>query len=150
MHKHTLAFQELLRNLRRTRRYLQIPLLTHGSQKFFVKLKRHQGVRQIPQPLLEDTGNDVNVVVVKIHTLNICPAEQKEVSRDAGQQKNGTSVSVSTSLHPMEHRKAIGQPSFGGTGRTPLEIDQSCQALCGPLSANQIWLTIWGLAVDIY
>lgn len=46
-------------------------LITHGSQEFLVQFKGHQRAGQVPQPLFENTGNDVDVVVVQIHTVHI-------------------------------------------------------------------------------
>lgn len=46
--------------------------LTHDTYEFVIQLKCHQRIRQVSQPLLENTSNNVDVVVVQIHVLHIC------------------------------------------------------------------------------
>jgi len=45
--------------------------LTHATYKLLVQLKRHQGIGQVSQPLLEHARDNVDVVVVQTHVINI-------------------------------------------------------------------------------
>lgn len=45
---------------------------THGTYKLLIQLKCHQGIRQVPEPLLENARNDMNVVVIQINAVHIC------------------------------------------------------------------------------
>lgn len=51
--------------------------LTHGTYKLLIQLKCHQRIRQVSQPLLENTGDDMDVVVIQIHAVHICMATRR-------------------------------------------------------------------------
>lgn len=45
--------------------------LTHGTNELFIQLKCQERIRQLSEPLLEHTSNDMDVVVVQIHVFHI-------------------------------------------------------------------------------
>lgn len=49
--------------------------LTHGPEELLVQFKGHERAGQVAQPLFEDTGDDVDIVVVQVHTVHIWNGE---------------------------------------------------------------------------
>lgn len=55
-------------------------MLTHGPEELLIQFKGHERAGQVTEPLFENAGNDVDVVVVQAHTAHIwnrevCPGE---------------------------------------------------------------------------
>ena len=45
--------------------------LTHGPEELLVQFKGHERAGQVTEPLFENTGNDVDVVIIQVHTVHI-------------------------------------------------------------------------------
>lgn len=45
--------------------------LTHGPEELLVEFKGHERAGQVAEPLFEDAGDDVDVVVVQVHAVHI-------------------------------------------------------------------------------
>lgn len=45
--------------------------LTHGPEELLVQFKGHERAGQVTEPLFENAGNDVDVVIIKVHTVHI-------------------------------------------------------------------------------
>lgn len=45
--------------------------LTHGPEELLVQFKGHERAGQVTEPLFEDAGNDVDVVIIQVHATHI-------------------------------------------------------------------------------
>lgn len=45
--------------------------LTHGPEELLVQFKGHERARQVAEPLFENAGNDVDVVIIQVHASHV-------------------------------------------------------------------------------
>lgn len=45
--------------------------LTHGPEELLVQFKGHERARKVAEPLFENAGNDVDVVIIQVHASHI-------------------------------------------------------------------------------